>query len=172
MDASGEGGGNIQVRSNTISLNDGSVILANTLGSKTGGYVILQAAESVILKDANIFDYPSSLLSEVNAGATGNGGNIKVKTGHSNPYEPLNGWYTLTGVRNLLRQRENFSSSTPPLTNSQFQPQNDRIVEAQAIAIAPDGSTMLVSASQLEAIANAKDLICQYRSNISHVENK
>lgn len=80
IDASGEGGGNIQLRGNNISLQDGSVILANTLGANSGGGVTLQASESITLKDANNFDYPSSLLSEVNANASGNGGNISVQT--------------------------------------------------------------------------------------------
>ncbi len=80
LDASGSGGGDVLLQANSILLSEGSVILANTLGSQPGGSVTLQAADSVILTDTNPLDYPSSLLSEVNAGASGNGGDILVES--------------------------------------------------------------------------------------------
>ena len=49
VDASGEGGGNIQVRGRQIRITDGSKIQAKTLGSKQGGNLAVTASEAVEL---------------------------------------------------------------------------------------------------------------------------
>jgi filamentous hemagglutinin family protein len=49
VDASGEGGGNIQVRGRQITITDGSKIQAKTLGSKPGGNLAVTASEVVEL---------------------------------------------------------------------------------------------------------------------------
>ncbi len=49
VDASGEGGGNIQVRGRQITITDGSKIQAKTLGSKPGGNLAVTASEAVEL---------------------------------------------------------------------------------------------------------------------------
>jgi filamentous hemagglutinin family protein len=80
LDASGFQGGHIQVQGNSIFLNDGSVILVNILGDEPGGDLTVKAADLVLLSDLNQLDYPSSLLTEVNLGATGNGGPLNIET--------------------------------------------------------------------------------------------
>jgi filamentous hemagglutinin family protein len=81
LDTSGDSGGTIQVTGSQISLIDGSVIMAATAGSKSGGSLTLQATDSVRLSGVSGFGYPSSLLTEVTKGATGSGGTLTVDTG-------------------------------------------------------------------------------------------
>jgi filamentous hemagglutinin family protein len=49
IDTSGEGSGNIQVQGRQITLSSGSQIAADTLGSKSGGAIVLTASDSVTL---------------------------------------------------------------------------------------------------------------------------
>ncbi|WP_017717371.1 two-partner secretion domain-containing protein [Kamptonema formosum] len=81
LDTSGDSGGKIQVTGSQISLNDGSVMMATTAGSKSGESLTLHATDSVRLSGINAFGYPSSLLTEVTKGATGNGGTLTIDTG-------------------------------------------------------------------------------------------
>jgi filamentous hemagglutinin family protein len=46
-DASGEGGGEIQVQGRNVTLSDGSVIVASTLGAKQGGTFTVRASETL-----------------------------------------------------------------------------------------------------------------------------
>ncbi len=81
VDASGEGGGDIQVRARRLTLTDGATIGAATLGSKPGGTVTVRTQESVELI-GNSVDPPSasSLSAQVYPGATGTGGNLILET--------------------------------------------------------------------------------------------
>jgi filamentous hemagglutinin family protein len=80
LDTSGENGGQIYVRGRNVLLTDGSVMLATTAGEKSGGSLTIQAQDSVELTGSNVFDYPSSLLTEVTESATGNGGTLTIET--------------------------------------------------------------------------------------------
>ncbi len=81
LDTSGDSGGTIQITGSQISLSDGSVIMATTAGSKSGGSLTLHATDSVRLSGVNAFGYPSSLLTEVTEEATGSGGTLTIDTG-------------------------------------------------------------------------------------------
>jgi len=80
VDASGLGGGDIQVRGRQVTLTNGSQIEANTLGSQPGGTlnVIASDAVEVIGRSAN---NRSRLATAVYPGATGAGGNLTLSTG-------------------------------------------------------------------------------------------
>ncbi|MGG6285484.1 filamentous hemagglutinin N-terminal domain-containing protein [Leptolyngbya sp. AN03gr2] len=84
-DASGTSGGRVRVQARDVQLLDGSTLLALTLGDGTGGTVQINASNSVLLRGEFVYQdfpyFPSSLLTEVNFGASGQGGNIAVKTG-------------------------------------------------------------------------------------------
>ncbi|MBG1266137.1 two-partner secretion domain-containing protein [Nostoc sp. WHI] len=73
IDTSGEGGGNIQIQSRRVLLNDDSQIFSDTLGAQPGGNLIVTAAESVELGG-------NAILS-TGTYSTGNAGNIKITTG-------------------------------------------------------------------------------------------
>ncbi|WP_017719347.1 two-partner secretion domain-containing protein [Kamptonema formosum] len=81
-DASGAGGGDVQVTGRRVTLTGGSAIEANTWGSQAGGTLKVQASELVELagtsSDGSI---PSALSAEVRPAATGRGGNLTVVTG-------------------------------------------------------------------------------------------
>jgi filamentous hemagglutinin family protein len=79
VDASGLGGGNIQVRGRQVTLTNGSQIDASTLGSQPGGTLNVIASDSVevIGRSAN---NRSRLATAVYPGATGAGGNLTLST--------------------------------------------------------------------------------------------
>jgi filamentous hemagglutinin family protein len=74
VDVSGEGAGNIQVQGRRLSLTGGSMILANTLGSKPGGDLTVNTSESV-----ELIGFLTSL--RVRSRSSGNVGNLTVNTG-------------------------------------------------------------------------------------------
>ena len=79
VDASGEGGGSIQVQSRRLSLKDGSSILSITSGAKTGRDFIVNATESVeLIGESTDGNYASSLLTE--SQGAGTSGNLTVNT--------------------------------------------------------------------------------------------
>jgi large exoprotein involved in heme utilization and adhesion len=82
VDASGLGGGDIQVRGRQVTLTNGSQIEASTLGSQPGGNLIVTASDSVELigRSANS-QSASALGTVVYPGATGAGGNLTLSTG-------------------------------------------------------------------------------------------
>ena len=80
VDASGDGGGSIQVQSKRLSLKDGSSILSITSGTKPGGNFTVNATESVELIGESVDgNYASSLLTE--SQGAGTSGNLTVNTG-------------------------------------------------------------------------------------------
>ena len=81
LDASGAKGGDIHIMGNSLSMIDGSTILANTLGSETGGGINIRTQDFILLTDNNSSSYPSSLLTEINIGATGDGAPLNLDTG-------------------------------------------------------------------------------------------
>ncbi|MFP4120293.1 MAG: filamentous hemagglutinin N-terminal domain-containing protein, partial [Coleofasciculus sp.] len=72
VDASGEGGGDVQIRSARLEMRQGSFISADTLGATSGGEVLVTTTESVTLSEG-------SLLRGDVFGA-GNGGNLTIST--------------------------------------------------------------------------------------------
>ncbi len=84
-DVSGTSGGRVRVQARDVQILEGSTLMALTLGGGTGGVIQINASESVTLRGEFVFQdfpyFPSSLLSEVNLGASEQGGDIAVKTG-------------------------------------------------------------------------------------------
>jgi filamentous hemagglutinin family protein len=85
IDTSGNSAGNIQVQGANININNGSVIISDTLGNGTGGELTVNASESLRLQGA-IFNPPrniiifSSILGDVDKNASGTGSNIHINT--------------------------------------------------------------------------------------------
>lgn len=73
VDASGEGGGNIQLQGKNITLTEDSLIFSLTLGSGTEGTLAINAAESVNLSGDDTVVFTDTL-------STGSGNNIIVVT--------------------------------------------------------------------------------------------
>ncbi|MDZ7952358.1 filamentous hemagglutinin N-terminal domain-containing protein [Nostoc sp. DedQUE09] len=71
--ATGQGGGSIQVQGKRVTLTDDSTIAVNTLGSKSGGTLVVNALESVELLGR------SSLLTETTS--SGTAGELRIETG-------------------------------------------------------------------------------------------
>lgn len=80
VDASGEGGGDIQVRARRLTLTDASQIEASTLGALPGGRVSVTASERIEAIGAND-GFGSGVLAQVHGGATGSGSDVTIETG-------------------------------------------------------------------------------------------
>ena len=81
VEVSGAGGGEVSFRGQTISLSDGSAILADTLGDSSGRILELSATESIeLIGSATDNFFPTRLSTDVDLGATGNGGNLSLAT--------------------------------------------------------------------------------------------
>jgi filamentous hemagglutinin family protein len=81
VDASGEGGGDIQVQGRHVTLTDGSQIVATTQGAKPGGTLLVRASDSLELSGTSADgEFPSGLFSTVDPMATGAGGNVTLDT--------------------------------------------------------------------------------------------
>jgi filamentous hemagglutinin family protein len=78
IDTSGNGSGNIQLQGKNISLLDGSAIITRTLGDDNGEEVKINATNSLNIAGANAKSFYSSIINNVEAGATGNGGNLSI----------------------------------------------------------------------------------------------
>ena len=79
VDASGMGGGNIQVQGRRVTLTDGSAIGAYTLNSKLGAMLTVTASESVNLSGTSADGRSPSGLFTQTQGA-GNAGNLTIAT--------------------------------------------------------------------------------------------
>ncbi len=77
IEVSGSGGGNIQIRGNNISVVENSAIIANTLGTDNGGDIGLTAWGSVKVITTK-GEFPSSIMTQIEVGTTGDGGNLTV----------------------------------------------------------------------------------------------
>jgi filamentous hemagglutinin family protein len=80
VDASGEGGGDVQVTGGRITLTGGSQIEASTLRAQPGGTVALNARELVEVSSTSVDGFPSGLFVDVYSNATGSGGNLRIST--------------------------------------------------------------------------------------------
>ncbi|HEY9600647.1 MAG TPA: filamentous hemagglutinin N-terminal domain-containing protein, partial [Allocoleopsis sp.] len=72
VDASGEGGGDVQIRGARLEMTQGSFIFADTLGAQTGGEVVVRTTEEVVLSEG------SFLTADVFG--SGTGGNLTIDT--------------------------------------------------------------------------------------------
>ena len=81
VDVSGDGGGFIEVRARNLSVTQGSSILADTLGNRTGGGVRVETTDSVeVMGFSEDGSFVSSIFAAVAPGASGAGGNLNVTT--------------------------------------------------------------------------------------------
>lgn len=81
VEASGNGGGTIQLQSDRIQLTSAAQVYTTTTGSVSGGGITVQARDSLSLIGTNpTGDFSSGLFSNVRAGAKGNGGDINIDT--------------------------------------------------------------------------------------------
>ena len=81
VEVSGNGGGEVRFQGSTISLRDGSAILADTLGDSSGRVLEISATESIELIGSAIDNpFPTRLSTDVDLDATGNGGNLLINT--------------------------------------------------------------------------------------------
>ena len=76
VDASGAGAGDVKVQSRRLSLTDGSRIETSTLGASEGGNLVVNATESV-----ETMGRFGGLRASVYRDATGNGGDLNIRTG-------------------------------------------------------------------------------------------
>lgn len=79
-DVSGNGSGQIQIQAQRLNILEGSSLLALTLGDGPGGRIRLDAKDAVTVQGGSP-DFPSSVLTEVDLGATGNAGSLIINTG-------------------------------------------------------------------------------------------
>ena len=81
VDGSGPRAGDIHIQGQSILLYEGAVVAANPLGDLESGDIIIKAVDSVILSGSSSFDFPSSILNEVDIGANSDGGFMLIDTG-------------------------------------------------------------------------------------------
>ncbi|MEH1917710.1 S-layer family protein [Nostoc sp.] len=79
VDASGAGGGDIQVQGRRVTLSDGSQIEASTLEAEKGGNLVVNATDSVEVVGISADNSSTSGLL-VNTKSTGDGGNLTINT--------------------------------------------------------------------------------------------
>lgn len=85
VDASGIGGGDIQVHGRRVVIVDGSQIETTTLGALAGGTLTVKAKESLEVIGISVDDkYSSGLLARVEPQASGVGGSINIETDNLN----------------------------------------------------------------------------------------
>ncbi len=73
VDASGEGGGDVQIQGAQLEMTQGSFIIANTLGSGNGGEILVRTSDTVALSD------DSQITADVLG--SGTGGDLTITTG-------------------------------------------------------------------------------------------
>ena len=71
---------NINIKTSRLLLDDGTQMLSSTAGNGNAGKINIDASESVELNGGNIFGGGSSIATQVEPGATGNAGELNVKT--------------------------------------------------------------------------------------------
>ena len=82
VEASGNGGGNIQIQGRKVTVQDGSFVSTDTLGNGSGGNLTVRGTESVAVSGiSSLSPIFSSLRADVEVGASGKGGNVVIETG-------------------------------------------------------------------------------------------
>ncbi|MEM7757967.1 MAG: S-layer family protein [Cyanobacteria bacterium P01_A01_bin.40] len=83
IEVSGNSGGNTNLQGETIAIADGAAILADTLGSGSGGSLTITAAEAIEIVGSSATNFfPTRLSTDVDLGATGNGGDLTLFTNY------------------------------------------------------------------------------------------
>ena len=91
VDASGAGGGAIQVQGRRVEIKEGSALMSDTTGATAGQGIAVYASEKLVvsgvapnaaalLSDGNYNPIPSRIRAYVSRGATGASGNIVIQT--------------------------------------------------------------------------------------------
>lgn len=81
VEVSGSGGGEVFLQGNNIFIEDGSAILADTLGENRGKVLRLDATESIeLIGSATDNFFPTRLSTDVDLDGTGDGGNLIIDT--------------------------------------------------------------------------------------------
>ncbi|MBD2181466.1 S-layer family protein [Planktothrix sp. FACHB-1355] len=80
INATGAGGGDIQVWARRLTLKDGSQIEASTLGAQAGGSLSVNTSQSIELIGTSSDGIPSAIAATVDPEATGAGGNVSLET--------------------------------------------------------------------------------------------
>ncbi|MBW4449552.1 MAG: filamentous hemagglutinin N-terminal domain-containing protein [Spirirestis rafaelensis WJT71-NPBG6] len=81
VNAQAEGeGGNIDINTNTLSVNQGGQITASTLGKGNAGTVMIDARDAVSLDGVGTNGFSSGVFTSTGSEANGSGGAISVKT--------------------------------------------------------------------------------------------
>jgi filamentous hemagglutinin family protein len=77
--AQGNSGG-VNIESGSLTLNNGAVISASTLGEGDAGLVVIRATDSIILDGQNSQGFVRGVFSTVESGAQGNSGGVEIET--------------------------------------------------------------------------------------------
>lgn len=81
VDASGDGGGDIQIQGRTVTLTEGAAVLTDTLGAGSGGMLKVRASEVVDVSGISENNpFYSGLFTNAASTATGEGGNLVIET--------------------------------------------------------------------------------------------
>ncbi|MEQ9614637.1 MAG: hypothetical protein RLN61_06240, partial [Algiphilus sp.] len=78
--AKGNSGG-VEIESQSLTLNNGAIISASTLGEGDAGQVVIRATDSIILDGENRQGFGSGVGSTVESGAKGNSGGVEIESG-------------------------------------------------------------------------------------------
>ena len=80
VNTSGDGGGDIQVQGRQVLLTDGSALLANTLGSNSGGNLTVKASKMFEASGISANNFVSLVSTFVESESTGSGGDLTIDT--------------------------------------------------------------------------------------------
>jgi filamentous hemagglutinin family protein len=81
IEVSGNGGGQIQLIGDNIAIADGSAVMADTMGSLSGGNIIIQAQKSLTITGISPNLFSSRITAETQIDSLANSGGIDIKTG-------------------------------------------------------------------------------------------
>ncbi|MEQ9623059.1 two-partner secretion domain-containing protein, partial [Coleofasciculus chthonoplastes] len=73
--------GGVNIESGSLTLNNGVIISASTLGEGDAGSVVIRATDSILLDGESSLGFGSSVLSTVESGAKGNSGGVEIESG-------------------------------------------------------------------------------------------
>lgn len=73
-------GGNVDIQAGTLSVTNGALVSTSTAGQGNAGDVSIRATDTVALDGVGQTGLSSSIVSQVAAGAIGNGGNVTIST--------------------------------------------------------------------------------------------
>jgi large exoprotein involved in heme utilization and adhesion len=65
--------GNVLINTSSLKIADEAALITSTVGNGNAGNIVINSQESILVNNSNV-------LSQVNPGATGNGGNIEIST--------------------------------------------------------------------------------------------